>query len=81
VALVLVGALLAVPLLGALVSFLPSISGPGGYGRVSQGYDYDDTFYDKEYRGYYDDDESEFAASAPKPARYKMSAYKKRVNT
>ena len=41
---------MAVPLLGALISFLPSLPS-SGYGRVSQGYDYDDTFYDKEYRG------------------------------
>ena len=41
----------AVPLIGALISYLPVPSVSSGYGRVSQGYDYDDTFYDKEYRG------------------------------
>ena len=30
---------------------------------------------------YYDDDESLFAASAPKPMRYRMKNYNKRVKT
>merc|ERR1712110_320989 len=72
----------AVPVLTNILTLIPIPSLPSsGYGRLGgANYDYDD-YYDKEFKGYYDDDESLFAASAPKPLRYRMKNYNKRVKT
>merc|ERR1712141_576307 len=71
----------AVPVLTNILTLIPIPSLPSsGYGRLGANYDYDD-YYDKEFKGYYDDDESLFAASAPKPMRYRMKNYNKRVKT
>merc|ERR1711994_501398 len=71
----------AVPVLSNILTLIPIPSLPSsGYGRLGANYDYDD-YYDKEFKGYYDDDESLFAASAPKPLRYRMKNFNKRVKT
>merc|ERR1739842_105998 len=59
----------AVPVLSNILTLIPipSLPSGSGYGRLGSNYD--------------DDDESLFAASAPKPQRYKMKTYNKRVKT
>merc|ERR1711953_1328360 len=62
----------AVPVLSNILTLIPIPSLPSsGYGRLGANYDYDD----------YYDNESLFAASAPKPLRYRMKTYNKRVKT
>merc|ERR1711902_429346 len=63
----------AVPVLSNILTLIPIPSLPtsSGYGRLGANYDYDD----------YDDNESLFAASAPKPQRYRMKTHNKRVKT
>merc|ERR1712203_417286 len=57
----------AVPVLSNILTLIPIPSLPSsGYGRLGANYDYDD---------------SPFAASAPKPLRYRMKNYNKRVKT
>ena len=75
---------------------IPSLP-TSGYGRLGANYDYDDYYDKEFKGvgdipcielsiiyflfQYYDDDESLFAASAPKPLRYRMKTHNKRVKT
>merc|ERR1712122_458148 len=63
VALIVAGILLAIPILISLASLIPVPPSSGGYGR--QAFEYDDNYYDKEFRGYDDEDEDPYGVTQP----------------
>merc|ERR1711894_765704 len=78
VAAIIAGILLLIPIiinLASLISIPTFSSGGSGYGRNGYSPDYnEDTFYDKEYRGYYEDAEESYGV----PTVRKSGKYNKR---